>query len=146
MTAATLIRHIDARDDARVNVLGATWTRQEPLALTGKLYRFHGMPVVDVNGETVGQIDWIWSDDTSGRGTHLGVQLRWLRGTARAVPAGDLLLDPRTSTIQVAYRKDQIKRAPRFAIDRSLSADHQRAISAHYSEPAVAVAGPTLAA
>jgi hypothetical protein len=110
-------------------------------SLTGKLYRFHSFRVVDLDDQAVGLVDWIWSDPTTGQGEFLGVQLRWLRGTARAIPAHDVQIDPESSAVRVAYHREQIKRAPRFSIDREISADQKRDIYAHYRPAATGVSG-----
>lgn len=110
-------------------------------AQQGKLYRFHGFRVLDVYGERVGFIDWIWADDTGSVGAFLGVQLRWLRGTARAVPASEAQIDPQTSTVRLAWSKEQIKRAPRFSIDRHLTSDQKRSIRFHFRRETGAVSG-----
>ena len=101
-------------------------------ALAGKLYRFHSFRVLDVDGKPVGLVDWIWSDEASGQGEFIGVQLRWLRGTARAVPTRGTQVDTRTSTVRLAYRKDQIKRAARFSIDREITADQKHGIYSYF--------------
>jgi hypothetical protein len=75
----------------------------------------------------------------------IGVQLRWLRGTARAVPADGVQIDRQSATIRVAYRKDQIKRSPRFAIDRALTAEQKRSIRSHYSPPPAVAPSPAMA-
>ncbi|MBV9281436.1 MAG: hypothetical protein JOZ41_15255 [Chloroflexi bacterium] len=110
--------------------------RRNPLV--GRLYQYHGFRVVDVNGEQVGLVDWIWSDGTTGQGEFLGVQLQWLRGKARAVPALGLRIDRQTSTIRVAYAAEQVKNARRFSIDRPLTVEQKTAIYSHFElEPAI---------
>jgi hypothetical protein len=100
--------------------------------LAGKMYRFHSFRVLDCNGEDVGLVDWIWSNEARDQGEFIGVQLRWLRGTARAVPANDIRIDLPTSTVRVAYTKEQITSAPRFSIDRDLTAFQKWAAHSHY--------------
>jgi hypothetical protein len=101
-------------------------------ALTGKLYQFHSFRVLDADDRPVGIVDWIWSDDAGSAGEFIGVQLRWLRGTARAVPADRVQIDRQSATVRVAYGKDQIRQAPRFAIDRALTVEQKRSIRSHY--------------
>lgn len=96
----------------------------------GKLYQYHGMTVLDADGQVAGQIDWIWSDES---GTYLGIGLRWLRGTSHAVPVDDLRIDRVSGTVQVAYTKAQMVHAPRFSITGPLGAKGRAAIRAHYS-------------
>ena len=116
------------------------------VSLTSKLYRFHSFRVVDVDGEAVGLVDWIWPDHMSGQGEFIGVQLRWLRGTARAVPARDVQIDLESSTVRVMYHKEQIKRALRFSIDREIPMDQKCDIYAHYRPAAAGVSSLSAAA
>lgn len=104
-------------------------------SLSGKMYRYHGMTVQDINGETVGQVDWIWHDDVTGQGDLIGVGLRWLRGTARAIPAQDVWIDHSDRTIRVAFSKDQIKSARRLSIGRAPTAREKRAVALQYRMP-----------
>ncbi|GAC1321231.1 MAG: hypothetical protein NVSMB22_06520 [Chloroflexota bacterium] len=107
-------------------------SREQSNSLAGRLYQFHGYRVVDATGESIGLVDWIWPCEPGDPGEFVGVHLRWLRGTARAIPACDLHVDTRTSTIRVATVKDHIKRAPRYAIDRPLTAGERNSIYRHY--------------
>jgi hypothetical protein len=143
MTATIVTQHMIANDNDEMTSRAAGWTdTRSPSTLTGKLYQFHGFRVLDADGQSVGIVDWIWSDHAGAPGEFLGVHLRWLRGTARAVPAEGAQLDRRNATIRVAYRKDQIRRAPRFAIDRALNAEQKRSIRSHYRPSPAFVPGP----
>ncbi|MDQ2743436.1 MAG: PRC-barrel domain-containing protein [Chloroflexota bacterium] len=106
------------------------------------LYRLHGFRVLDVDGESVGQIDWIWADEVSGHGQFIGVRLRWLRGTALAVPIDGMRIDNHTSTVRVANTRKQIKQAGRCSIDRTLTEVQKCAIHAHYAPAPATVAAP----
>lgn len=117
----------------------------EAHALTGRLYRYHGLRVLDVDGAAVGQIDWVWSDGESGHGTFIGVKLRWLRGTARAVPVQDVEIDMAARTIRLPYRKEQINRAPHCAINRALTGGQKYSIRAHYGHERGAVSRKSIA-
>jgi hypothetical protein len=108
-------------------------------ALTPRLYRFHDFDVLDVHGRKVGVVDWIWADEETGVGRYIGIRLQWLRGRALAIPARGMHIDPHASTVCLPYAAAVVRRAPRFAIDRSLTAQQEDAIVAHYaSHPAAA--------
>jgi hypothetical protein len=109
--------------------------------LTGKLYRYHGMQVIDIDGRSVGQIDWIWADPAGAQGEFIGVQLRWLRGKARVVPAYSVWIDAERRTIQVPYSKAQIECANRYSIDRALTAEQKDAICGHFTAKPTVVPG-----
>ena len=97
-----------------------------------EVYRLHSFQVLDANGEKVGIVDWIWTDPKSGHGEFLGVNLRWLRGTTRAIPTYNAEIDHESATIRVAYTAAQIKRARRFKIDRALTVREKRGIYLRY--------------
>jgi hypothetical protein len=97
------------------------------------MYRFHGFQVLDSAGERVGRVDWIWANPTKDQAEFIGIHLRWLRGKSRAVPAIGAAVDPRTSTVRLAYTRDQIRRARRFAIDRELKVHEKVGILAGFS-------------
>ena len=101
-------------------------------SFSSEVYRLHSFQVVDANGEKVGIVDWIWTDPESGHGEFLGVNLRWLRGTTRAIPTQGAEVDRESATIRVAYTAAQIKRARRFKIDRALTVREKRSIYLRY--------------
>ena len=101
-------------------------------ALTVRVYRLHGFQVLDRDGRKIGIVDWIWTNQDSGHGEFLGVNLRWLRGTARAIPVLGAQIDQDAATIRVNYTVDEIKQARRFKIDRELTARDKRRIRFHY--------------
>ena len=107
-------------------------------SFTSEVYRLHSFQVLDATGKAVGIVDWIWTDPESGRGEFLGVNLRWLRGTTRAIPTYGAEIDHESATIRVAYTAAQIKRARRFKIDRALTVREKRGIYLRYQlEPSV---------
>jgi hypothetical protein len=101
-------------------------------SFTSDVYRLHSFRVLDAAGKKIGIVDWIWTDPQSGVGEFLGVNLRWLRGTTRAIPTFGAEIDHETATIRVAYTAAQVKRARRFKIDRSLTAREKRRIYFSY--------------
>jgi hypothetical protein len=107
--------------------------------LASRLYQLHGFQILDAFGKQVGLVDWIWSDQASGLGEFIGVQLQLLRGKARAIPTRAAQVDMKTKTVRVTYRRDEIKRAPRFSIDRVLTDAQKQSIQSFYSlRPAIA--------
>jgi hypothetical protein len=114
--------------------------------LTGRLYRFHGFQVLDSQGEKVGLVDWIWTDSNGERGEFIGVNLRWLRGRVRAVPALDATVDMERRTVRVSYRKAEIMQARYHAIDRELTDAARRSIWSHFRETPLRTWAEALAA
>src|SRR5579872_433303 len=87
-------------------------------AFTGKLYRFHGMRVLDLTGRPIGVVDWVWSGESGEQGEFMGVKLQWLRGKARPIPCWGAAVDTDARTVRVRFRKEEIRRVSRRAIDR----------------------------
>ncbi|HEX6506992.1 MAG TPA: PRC-barrel domain-containing protein [Chloroflexota bacterium] len=104
-------------------------------ALAGDLYRYHGMRVFDSEGERVGIVDWIWANEHTGAGDHVGLQLQWLRGKARAVSMEGAVVDRDLQIVALPFTKREIDDAPRFRIDRPLSPEHRIQIAAHFAPP-----------
>src|SRR5690242_15091588 len=104
-------------------------------------YKFHDFHLVDANGRPSGTVDWIWTSEVDG-GVFLGVDLRWLRGVARAVPAYGARIDTQARTIRVLSTREQIATARRFAINRALRAADTQAIGAHYARDTASAAHP----
>ena len=98
-----------------------------------KLYQFHNFQLLDVDDKPVGLVDWIWADDMGGEVEFIGVQLNWFRGTARVVPAHAAEIDVQARTIRVAYPRNHIATARRYAINRALTAAQKRAVVMHYA-------------
>ncbi len=147
MNATTITQDVTTEDTHKMRSVPRHTRTSMParIALDGKLYQFHGFRVLDAAGESIGLVDWIWVDDASDQGEFLGVQLRWLRGRARDIPAGDLWIDRPTATIRVAFSKEQIKQSPRYPIDREFTAEQKRRIYSHYRLPLAVVPGVELA-
>jgi hypothetical protein len=101
-------------------------------ALTGKLYRFHGFRVQDVDDQLVGLVDWIWANSAKDQAEFIGTHLRWLRGRARAVPALGATVNLHTRTVYLSYSVRQINSARRFKIDRELDVHEKVGILAHF--------------
>jgi hypothetical protein len=142
MNASTVIKDLTlhALDDTMPNAANQEWhSMPSRTALDGRLYQLHGYHVLDTDDQPVGIVDWTWSDETTDGGDVIGIQLRWLRGTARVVPVGGAQIDRQNSAIRVAYRKERIKQAPRCFIDRALTAEQRRSIRSHYSPSLVIV-------
>lgn len=132
MTApATETTMTDDATDTQLRVVPQTDTRKRG-SFTAEVYRLHSYRVLDAEGTKVGIVDWIWTDPETGHGEFLGINLRWLRGTTRAIPTVGAHIDHETATIRVAYTAAQIKRVNRFKIDRALTAREQRRIYFNY--------------
>jgi hypothetical protein len=116
----------------RANRPNRPWT-QSAGSISGELYKYHGFNVFDADGERVGVIDWIWTDRVTGEGHHIGLQLQWLRGKARAVPATGARVDLDLRMVRLPFTKDQLSQAPRFRIDRPLYSRDRRMIAAHFA-------------
>src|SRR5947209_3769351 len=106
---------------------------QDAEPFSGRLYRFHGFRVFDRHGERIGIVDWIWTNEKTGVGDHIGLQIHWLRGKARAVPATGARVDTELGLVRLPFNKHQIAGAPRFRIDQGLSSVQRAEIKTHFA-------------
>ena len=97
-----------------------------------RLYQLHGFRLIDGDGVEVGLVDWIWADEASGAAEFIGTKLRWLRGSARAIPAFAMKIDLSNRTVTVDHQQNQIHAAPRHRIDRELAPIENRAVARHF--------------
>jgi hypothetical protein len=112
-----------------------------PTKLDGKLYRYHNFRVLDAAGAEVGVADWIWAHEATGQGAFIGIRLNWLIGKAKAIPASNVRVDTENATLRVPFMAEEIKRARSFSLGRSLTAEQQDAVWAHYNGMPAAARG-----
>jgi hypothetical protein len=107
-------------------------------------YQLHGFTLIDRHGSIVGLVDWTWTVDSSASIELIGTKLRWLRGSARAVPAFGMKIDFPRRRITVDQERDEILAAPRFPINRPLTPLEKRAAARHYRPQAAPRGLPSL--
>lgn len=91
---------------------------------------FIGRKVVDDRGDTIGTLDALWTDETSGRVEFLGIKTGWLLGKIHVVPVrGVEIHDDR---IRVPYDAQLVKDAPSHSAEEALSDAKEQEITQYY--------------
>jgi uncharacterized protein (TIGR02271 family) len=96
-------------------------------------YDFRGRTVLDSQGEKIGKIEELYSDQEGGQPEWALVNTG-LFGTKKTfVPIKGT--SPTGEDVQVVVTKDQVKDAPRIDIDQELSEQEERQLFEHYGVP-----------
>ena len=106
-----------------------------------ELQRFVGYDVVDKNGKSVGNVEFIFNDDETGRPEWIGVLSGTLRPRHLLVPVRGAERDG--VSLRLPWPKEQIKQAPTYDRDRrgllgladyktTISKETERVAYAHY--------------
>src|SRR5436309_753877 len=88
-----------------------------------------GYDLLDAAGTRIGRVDGVWVDDATDQLEFVGVETGDL-DRAHVVPATQAEIG--ASTIQVPFTAEQISDAPRFSIERELTALNEGAIYSHF--------------
>lgn len=89
------------------------------------------LTVYDPDGEKVGKISQVWLDDRSGRPEWVSISTGLFGTKESFVPL--LGAHRNEEGLQVAYRKDIVKEAPRVEADGHLDQSEEQALYRHYS-------------
>jgi uncharacterized protein (TIGR02271 family) len=95
------------------------------------LERLFDSELYDRNGEHLGKINAVWTDQT-GQPAFLGVRTPWLVGKTHLVPAYGVDMTEDRLRIRVPYTKDQIKEAPSYDPNDDLSDAMEAEVIAYY--------------
>jgi uncharacterized protein (TIGR02271 family) len=100
---------------------------------TTEAYDFHGRTVVDRQGEKIGKIDEVYTDQEGGQPEWALVNTG-LFGTKKTfVPVRSA--SPAGENLQVPVTKEQVKDAPRVDADQQLSETEEQRLFEHYGVP-----------
>src|SRR5437764_5142980 len=94
------------------------------------LTRYLDHAVVDRNGNRVGTLQCLWSDQ-SGQPAYLGVKTGWLMGRTHVVPAHGADVNERGQTIRLPYDEHRIKEAPSYEPNMELDEATQREVASY---------------
>lgn len=89
-----------------------------------------GRKVVDNRDDTIGTLDALWTDETSGKVEFLGVKTGWLLGKTHVVPVREVEIHD--DRIRVPYDAQQVKGAPSYSADEALSNAQEQEIIQYY--------------
>jgi len=88
--------------------------------------------VVDQNGNKIGKLQCLWSDNTN-QPAYLGVQTGWLFGKTHVVPADQAQVNEASQTIRLPYSTEKIKEAPSYDPGAELDDTTEREIRNFYN-------------
>ena len=100
--------------------------------------RYHGWPVLDADGEHVGDVDALY-EDGRGRPRYLGLAAGLFGGSHTLLPVDLVELDEEAQAVRTPWTRARIKSAPRYDGDEPLDAEMHRAVRDHLGRD---VAGP----
>ena len=80
-----------------------------------------GLQVIDKVGDPLGTVDALWSDHATGRLEFIGVKTGWLSGALHVIPAQGLEHDAARGAILLPYTPAQVRDAPSFEADATIS-------------------------
>lgn len=89
-----------------------------------------GRKVIDDRGDTIGTLDALWTDETSGKVEFLGVKTGWLLGKTHVVPARGVEIHD--DYIRVPYDTQRVKDAPSYPAEEPLSDAQEREVAEYY--------------
>jgi len=99
--------------------------------------------VIDSNGNNIGSVDNVWVDDATGKLEFVGVKTGWLFGHTHIIPVENAQIDNQNQSLTVPYGQDQIKNAPSFPADATLSASDEDQVYSYYGMDRSTQTSPT---
>lgn len=94
--------------------------------------RYYDYDVIDSSGNDIGSVDNVWVDDATDALEFVGIKTGWIFGQTHVIPVENAQIDDANQTISVPYSEDQIKNAPNFPTDATLSAGDEDQIYSYY--------------
>src|SRR5258705_10077107 len=88
--------------------------------------------VVDQNGDKIGTLQCLWSDQES-EPVYLGVQTGWLFGKTHIVPAERVEVNESARTIRLPYTVQKVKDAPSFDSKCEIDPNTEREVRSYYN-------------
>lgn len=85
----------------------------------------------DVNGERLGKVTAIWTDD-SGEPAFLGIRTSWLLGKTHIVPAYSATVNHQEQIVQLPYTDEHVKNAPSYDPEATLDRNTERQVCDYY--------------
>lgn len=96
------------------------------------IQRYIGHTVVDRNGERIGTLQCLWSDE-SGQPAYLGVETGWVFGKTHVVPAEGADVSERGGTIRLPHSAEKVRQAPSYDPSVALDEQHENEVCSHYN-------------
>ena len=90
--------------------------------------------IIDKNGEDVGALFSMWSDQATGQFEFMGFKTGWLVGKNYIMPVKGVQVDEEQKLVQVPYAVEFLKDAPTFAPEAEVTAEDEDRIKDYYDE------------
>ena len=106
----------------------------ETTSLPTSLDNLEGMEVRDSEGDKVGTIDDVYTDERGGYARYLAVKTGWIKSKRHMVPIDDVRMEGAgdDAYLVLPYTKDQLKEGPSFDRDDDITREHEHGIYGHY--------------
>lgn len=95
------------------------------------LERYIDHEVIDQNGNRIGTLNCLWSDQT-GQPAYLGIQTGWLFGKTHVVPAYAAEVTESNQKIRLPYTEQMVKDAPAYEANSELTDQVAREVNSYY--------------
>ena len=93
-----------------------------------------GMQVRDINGDKIGKVDDIYTDERGGFARYLAVKTGWFGSKRHMIPVDDVRLenDGDDHWLTVPYDKDHLREGPTFDKNDDFTREHETSTYGHY--------------
>ena len=93
-----------------------------------------GMEVRDTNGDKIGKVDDIYTDERGGYARYLAVKTGWFGSKRHMIPVDDVRMenDGDDHWLAVPYDKDHLREGPTFDKNEDFTREHETSTYGHY--------------
>ena len=91
-----------------------------------------GLDVINKVGDPLGSVDALWRNHLTGRLQFIGVKTGWFSKALQAIPVVGLSLDAAKGRVVLPYTTGQVKGAPAFDADATITDAGEAAIFRYY--------------
>jgi sporulation protein YlmC with PRC-barrel domain len=99
-----------------------------------RLDDLEGMEVRDTNGDKIGKVDDVYTDERGGYARYLAVKTGWFGSKRHMIPVDDVRMegDGDDRWLLVPYDKDHLREGPTFDRDEDFTREHETSTYGHY--------------
>jgi len=101
---------------------------------TTDLEQYVGYEVVDRDGNKIGTLDCLWTDDT-GQPAFVGVRTGWFLGKTHVVPAQSVEVSNQRERLRLPYTEEKVRNAPAYDADYDISDAEEDEVNRYYGLP-----------
>ena len=102
--------------------------------LPATLDSLQGMEVRDSEGDKIGTVDDVYTDERGGYARYLAVTTGWIKSKRHMVPIDDVRMEGEggDACLVLPYTRDQLQSGPTFSREDAVTREHERGIYGHY--------------